>query len=153
MRLTCLIFIFCLLMFYKCWSVFCTKFILANDYCTIGLWIITVHTWHLCPALFFFVFFTSSWIFILQDAASFFPSSRKKRRKKVSGDEEGRSIFRQYSLLRHSDADERSSSFICSAFILAQKISYSPIGVLPQRKQRQSAGLDVEVFTWILIHV
>lgn len=104
-----------------------------------------------CIVLFcFFAFFYQKLnIYITRCCKFFFPSSRGKKgeKKKVSGDEEERSIFRQYSLLRHIDADERSSSFICSAFILAQKISYSPIGVLPQKKQRQSTGLDAEVFT------
>lgn len=58
-----------------------------------------------------------------------------------------RSFSGLYSLPRQVGTDECSSPLNCSAYILAQKISYSSIKVLPLREQRQSAELDAEVFT------
>lgn len=63
------------------------------------------------------------------------------------GELEERSFSRLYSLLRQGGIDECSSPLNCSAYILAQKISYSSIRVLPLREQTQSTELDAEVFT------
>lgn len=67
----------------------------------------------------------------------------KRGKEKV----EERSFSRLYSLLKQGGIDDCSSPLNCSAYILAQKISYSSIKVLPLREQRQSTELDAEVFT------